>query len=170
MNNDIFHIRGLGGRRKLSGTITIGGAKNSATKIMAASILFKDEMRVSNIPEIEDVHRMADLLTNLGHIAIKERKGVYRFRINPRAATALDTAIAKRIRSAVVLTGPILARFGAVSFPHPGGCVIGERPIDMFLEGFRKMGAEVRVKDGMYIVKRKGRILSARAYFCACLA
>lgn len=165
MNNDIFHIRGLGGRRKLSGTITIGGAKNSATKIMAASLLFKDEMRASNIPEIEDVHRMTDLLTDLGHTVVKEWKGVYRFLINPRAATALDIAIAKRIRSAVVLTGPILARFGAVSFPHPGGCVIGERPIDMFLEGFQKMGAEVRVKNGMYVVKRKGAHLAGANIF-----
>ena len=149
-NTHKFLIQGLGGKKKLSGTITVSGAKNAALKVMAASILFKDEITLKNVPEIEDVKRMSDLLAHLGCDVRHVSKHTYRIGCPKKIHTDLSSEISKRMRSSIVLSGPLLGRFGAVSFPHPGGCVIGERPIDVFLEGFEKMGAIVRTTGGTH--------------------
>lgn len=154
--NDRFLIRGLGGKRKLSGTIEVSGAKNAALKIMASSILFKDTLRAQHVPNIEDVKRMSDLLNELGCDVKKRNSHTYIFTCGNHIKTDLLSEISKRMRSSIVLSGPLLARFGEVSFPHPGGCVIGERPIDFFIDGFRKMGAVVSMKGGskkVYVIR-----------------
>ncbi|MEK7139736.1 MAG: UDP-N-acetylglucosamine 1-carboxyvinyltransferase [Patescibacteria group bacterium] len=160
-----FVIQGLAGKKKLHGTIAVRGAKNAALKAMAASILFKNPLTLSNVPDIEDVRRMADLLEHVG-IAIS-RPTAHSMIIHARALpkTALTADISKRLRASVVLTGPLLARTKEVSFPHPGGCVIGARPIDMFLEGFEKMGARVRMKDKMHIVRAPKKGLTGATLF-----
>jgi UDP-N-acetylglucosamine 1-carboxyvinyltransferase len=82
------------------------------------------------------------------------------------ASTTLTLEIAKRLRASVVLTGPILARYGRVRFPHPGGCVIGERPIDLFLEGYAKMGASVKHVGKFYDIRApKGGLRGAEIFF-----
>ena len=146
MANDKFLIRGLGGKRKLTGTIAVSCAKNAALKVMASSILFKDTLTVQNIPNIEDVKRMSDLLGELGCGVKKRNSHTYIFTCGNDTKTDLSSEISKRMRSSIVLSGPLLARFGEVSFPHPGGCVIGERPIDFYIEGFKKMGATVTIQ------------------------
>ncbi|MFA6552273.1 MAG: UDP-N-acetylglucosamine 1-carboxyvinyltransferase [Candidatus Paceibacterota bacterium] len=166
MNKDLFLIKGLGGKKKLNGTIPVFGAKNAALKAMAASILFKDDVKYENIPFISDIEMMSEILSDLG--AEIEKTGKYSMNINSEKAkkTELDRNLSKRMRASVVLTGPILARFGEVSFPHPGGCVIGERPIDMFLEGFKKMGAEVSEAGEKYYIKAKdGKLKGAEIFF-----
>lgn len=156
--NDKFFIRGLGGKKKLNGTIVVSGAKNAALKAMASSILFKDTLTTKNIPNIEDVKRMSDLLIDLGCEVKKNNSHTYVFRCGNTIKTDLSSEISKRMRSSIVLSGPILARFGEVSFPHPGGCVIGERPIDFFIDGFQKMGARVTIKGG---TRKKSYIIRA---------
>lgn len=169
MANDKFLIRGLGGKKKLRGTIAVSGAKNAALKVMAASILFKNEITLKNVPEIEDVKRMSDLLTNLGCDVTHVREHTYRIGCGKKIHTDLSSEISKRMRSSIVLSGPLLGRFGTVSFPHPGGCVIGERPIDFFIEGFKKMGATVRVTGGarkkMYSLRAPGKTLHGATIF-----
>lgn len=146
-----FVIKGLGGKRSLAGTIPVRGAKNAVLKAMAASLLFADPVRLTNVPNIEDVARMAELLSGLG--AKVERRG-RALTIDPRgvSSTAVDHGISERLRASVVLSGPVLARFGSVSFPHPGGDVIGPRPIDIFLDGFRRLGARVTISNTHYRV------------------
>jgi len=151
-----FVVNGLGGKRSLSGTIAIAGAKNAALKEMAATVLFAGEVVLENVPEIEDVKRMHDLLAHAGVRIDRKKTGVYNFSTSRRCRTALSDDIAKRFRASIVLAGPILARFGKVSFPHPGGCLLGERPIDIFLNGFRKMGAEVKESRGRYLISTRG--------------
>ena len=168
MANDKFLIRGLGGKRKLTGTIAVSGAKNAALKVMASSILFKDTLTVQNIPNIEDVKRMSDLLGELGCGVKKRNSHTYIFTCGNDTKTDLSSEISKRMRSSIVLSVPLLARFGEVSFPHPGGCVIGERPIDFFIDGFRKMGAEVSMKGGvkkMYVIRAPKNGLRAATIF-----
>ena len=139
----------------MSGTLPVRGAKNSVLKAQAASILFKKELRLNNAPLIEDVFRMNNLLEDLGVKIDRIAKRSFKF-IPPREfKTALDYEISKSFRSSIVLTGPILAREGVVSFPHPGGCVIGQRPIDVFLDAFKKMGAVVKRGKRVYVIEAK---------------
>ena len=133
---DRFIINGLGGERKLSGSIEVGGAKNAALKALAASILFDDGIALKNVPDIEDVKRMNDILKNIGASVTTEKRGGYILSNSQKPKTDLPTDLAQKMRASIVLSGPLLSRFGAVSFPHPGGCVIGERPIDLFIDGF----------------------------------
>jgi len=150
---DKFIIDGLGGQQTLSGEIVVGGAKNAALKILASVVLFQDGFMTSNVPEIEDVFRMLDLLVNLGVKVNKKDKGVYQLDASAISNKPLWSEIAKRMRASIVLTGPLLARFGEISFPYPGGCVIGKRPVDLFLSGFEKMGATVTETEGVFQVK-----------------
>jgi len=143
-----FLIKGLKGKRLLSGKVSVVGAKNAALKGIAASLLFKTPLTLTNVPEIEDVSRMLEIIRTMGgtvsiaaHKATIDARGI--------SDATLTPEIAKRLRASIVLTGPMLARFGFVRFPHPGGCVIGERPIDLFIEGYKKMGARV-VRTGKF--------------------
>jgi len=147
-----FNVKGLSGEKPLAGEVEVFGAKNAALKAMAASMLFADRLELHNVPDIEDVRRMAELLRATGAIVSKTAPHAYLIDVAAATNTELDKAIAERMRSSVVLSGPTLARFGKVQFPHPGGCVIGERPIDLFLEGFRALGAEVTEKENYFEV------------------
>ena len=143
-----FSVEGLAGKKTLSGEIAIKGAKNAALKALPASVLFEDEMPIRNLPAIEDVRRMQELLAGL------------------KEGPVLRRDIAERLRASIVLTGPVLARMGSVIFPYPGGCVLGERPIDLFLQGFRALGAEVEEKDELFYFYTKGKALvGARIFF-----
>lgn len=150
-----FLIKGLAGKRTLSGVVHVGGAKNAALKGIAASMLFRTPLSLTNVPEIEDVSRMLEIVRTMGGTASLNN---HRAAIDARkiSSTTITPEIAKRLRASIVLTGPILARLGRVRFPHPGGCVIGERPIDLFIEGFEKMGARV-VRAGKFYDIRAGK-------------
>jgi len=166
VKKDKFLIKGLSGKRKLKGQVIISGAKNAVLKIMAASILFKDDLLIKNVPEVEDVFRMTELLKDLG--AKVEKIGKNSLLINTQKIknTSLQKNVAEQMRSSIVLIGPILARFGEVHFPHPGGCVIAERPISMFLNGFRGMGSRVlRDKKGIYHMSLEGKKLHGKTIF-----
>jgi UDP-N-acetylglucosamine 1-carboxyvinyltransferase len=147
------------GGKKLKGTVEIGGAKNSVLKILPAAILCDGPVTVEHIPLIEDMRRMVELLKFLGSTV--EEAGLKSLRVDATSITSstIHEDIAKRLRSSIVLTGPLLARFGKVKFPHPGGCVIGKRPIDLFLDGFRALGAavyeELLNNYPMYVIEGK---------------
>lgn len=142
-----FKIQGFGAgfSGQLSGELSVSGAKNAVLPALAASVLVPGPIRFSNIPGIEDVARMSELLEGVGAVVSKEEEmlcvdgvGVSEGNLIPSIATSL--------RASIFLSGPLLARVGSVSFPHPGGDVIGVRPIDLFLSGFEAMGAEVVYK------------------------
>jgi len=132
-----FVVKGLAGAKRLSGEIVVAGAKNAVLKAFAASVLFDDEVTMTNVPEIEDVKRMRELLHAL------------------KSGPVLKRDVAQKLRASIVLAGPVLARYGSVEFPHPGGDVIGPRPINLFLEGFRAMGATVELAEDTYKVTAK---------------
>jgi UDP-N-acetylglucosamine 1-carboxyvinyltransferase len=164
--SEYFSIKGSGGKRTLEGTIEVVGAKNAVLKAIAASVLYKTPLSLSNVPHIEDVSRMLDIVCEMGgttslldHQAIVDAHKL--------STTTIPPDIAKRIRASVVMTGPMLARYGRVQFPHPGGDVIGKRPIDLFIEGFEKMGAKVsHTKGGLYdIVAPEGGLRGAEIFF-----
>ncbi|HVU06873.1 MAG TPA: UDP-N-acetylglucosamine 1-carboxyvinyltransferase [Candidatus Paceibacterota bacterium] len=154
MVENSFRISGLGigrgGERVLSGDIRVAGAKNAALKIMASAALFDDHVELLNVPEIEDVNRMAELLEGVG-MKIEKSAGKRRIILPAKLDPDLPMGPATAMRSSIVLTGPMLSRMGRVSFPNPGGCSLGNRPIDLFLDGFRRMGAEIRTEGDMYV-------------------
>jgi len=144
-----FAIKGLSGKQTLTGTISVNGSKNAVLEALTLPLIFKDTVIVDNVPGIEDVTRMIELLRLIG-VSVKElKKGSYAILASSRKIkTNLPARIAGRFRASILLSGPILARHGKVTFPHPGGDKIGSRPVDLFLEGYRAMGALVRVGRG----------------------
>ncbi|MBU0973839.1 MAG: UDP-N-acetylglucosamine 1-carboxyvinyltransferase [Proteobacteria bacterium] len=167
MKQDKFVIQGLGGKKKLAGEIKVKGAKNAVLPVMASSILFEDGFQLTNVPEIEDIRRLTEIFAGLGIKIKKQSEGEYLIDASQINKTAkIDEEASKKMRASIIFTGPLLARFGELIFPHPGGCVIGARPIDLFLEGFEKMGALTQIKKGKYFVKaRGGKLKGAEIFF-----
>jgi UDP-N-acetylglucosamine 1-carboxyvinyltransferase len=165
MVKDKFLINGLGGEKKLEGSIAVAGAKNAVLPAMAASVLFKDTVSISNVPDIADVKQMEELLERLGAKIKQGSEKNLNIDASEVRKTAIDNDISKHMRASIILTGPILARFGEVSFCHPGGCVIGMRPIDMFLNGFTRMGGLVEIDDDNYKISVKGHNLKGANIF-----
>jgi UDP-N-acetylglucosamine 1-carboxyvinyltransferase len=146
----------INGGRKLKGTIEVKGAKNDALVIFAASLLTSQPVTVSNVPEIEDTKHLLELIKKLGCEVERLKYGEYRISSDNLRSYYMDPEIAKKIRASILLTAPLLSRFGKVKFPHPGGCVIGERPIDQFLNGYKNMGAKVYSKGNLYEITTPG--------------
>ena len=142
------------GGNSLNGQINVPGAKNAATPILAASLLTKDEVVISNVPQISDVDKMIKLLEQVG--AKCERVGS---EVKISAAEVnlanLDRKLVKGMRSSVLMFGPLLARLGEVSLPEPGGCIIGNRPLGAHLDSLRKLGATVEIQGESYCLKAK---------------
>ncbi len=162
--SSVLVIKGFGGERKIHGTVKVTGAKNSALKAIAATVLFRDTVTLTNIPAINDVEKMFDLLKDMGAEMTNAKHGEHTIYIPNSFSTELSPAISKHMRASVVLTGPTLARYGKVSFPHPGGCVIGARPLDLFVSGFEKMGAKVTIKNDAYVVEAKNGLKGAEIF------
>lgn len=123
------------------------------------------ETKFSNVPDIADVHSMLSLLEGLGAFGTYEKGGTCSIRAKDARETVLDTDIAKRLRASVLLVGAVLARSGTVTFPHPGGCVLGSRPIDLFLSGFKTLGCEVSEQSETYTVTAPRGISGGSIFF-----
>jgi UDP-N-acetylglucosamine 1-carboxyvinyltransferase len=156
-----FIIQGGG---KLKGEIRVGGAKNNAQIMIPAALLSKETMVLNNVPKIDGVNKSIELMENLG-AKIKYIGNNLEINTSQVNKIELEEKIANKFRTSVMFVGPMLARFKEVKFPHPGGCVIGAagRPIDLFLEGFKKMGATVEESNKFYHIKAKK--LQACDYF-----
>ncbi len=145
------------GGAKLSGEIAVKGAKNLALKIIPAAILSQKPITIKNLPQIEDVDRALELLESLGASITKNKNGIT-IDTSKIKESVLEPKLADKFRGSIMFVGPLLARFGEVKFPHPGGCVIGagDRPIDLFLEGYQAFGAEIDEDHGnFYHIKAK---------------
>ena len=142
------------GGRPLSGTVRASGNKNGALPILAACVLASDEVRLSNVPRIRDVETMVELLADLG--ADVEGLARTEVRVDPggMGKTDLDASRAQ-IRASFLLAGPLLARFGRVTVPPPGGDVIGRRRLDTHVHAFSALGADVHI-DGVYELTADG--------------
>jgi len=137
------------GGRALAGTVRASGNKNAALPILAASVLASEEVRLSNVPRIRDVETMAELLVDLGADLAWTGPNELRIDASGVSRTDLDAGLAREIRASFLLAGPLLARFGRVTVPPPGGDVIGRRRLDTHMHAFAALGAEVDA-DGVY--------------------
>lgn len=134
------------GGGRLSGEIRISGAKNAATPILAATLLTSDECIINNVPEITDVDKMLELLRELGATVTQDGHTV-RVKAGSIKPKSLSLKLIKAMRSSLLLFGPLLARLGQVELPEPGGCFIGNRPLDAHLMAFSQLGVETQVEQ-----------------------
>lgn len=142
----------LSGPSNLSGSIEVVGAKNAALKALAASLILEGESRIENVPDIEDIKRLMEIVADMG-VGFEKQGSTYI--INNPAITKyeLEPHLHQKTRSSILLAVPILLQHGQVTFAYPGGCVIGNRPIDFFLDGYRKFGIEVIEHSEGYTLK-----------------
>ncbi|HET9119762.1 MAG TPA: UDP-N-acetylglucosamine 1-carboxyvinyltransferase [Solirubrobacterales bacterium] len=131
------------GGAPLSGEIVPAGNKNAALPILAACLLTEEELLVRNVPEIRDVKSMLGLLERLGVKVAWTGPNEVRLQADEIAGTEVDEELANRIRASFLVAGPLLARFGEVRMPPPGGDTIGRRRLDAHLDAFRDLGAQV---------------------------
>lgn len=145
----------INGQKPISGEIKVSGAKNQALKVFPACILINGKARISNVPEIEDVQRLVELMQDLGSEIKKLGDNDYEINTGKISKSDLSPILVPKLRSSIMLAGPLLVRFGQVRMPHPGGCVIGKRPIDIFLDGYKKFGAQIQENDDHYLITGK---------------
>ncbi len=164
MANPTFVIQGTSGDKTLSGSIPVYGAKNNALKLMAAACLIPGTSEFTNIPGIADVASLGRILEGLGAFVSTNGRNIS---INAAglSGTVLNQALAKSMRASIVLIGPLLARLGSVTFPHPGGDVIGERPIDIFISAFRQLGAVFSETEDTYTLSASGGLSGGEIFF-----
>lgn len=131
------------GPQRISGEYKIQGSKNAATPIIAATLLIHEECVIDNVSRVADVDKMLKIIESLG--AAVSWTGSHQLTINAKNITlpTLDEQLVKTMRSSVLLVGPLLARFGEVRIPEPGGCFLGNRPLDTHLEVVRQFGGTV---------------------------
>lgn len=142
------------GGRPLQGTVRIEGAKNAALPILAASVLAEGPVSIDNVPDLLDIHVMLDILRSLGVEASLKNKRVAVNTANVRTSEIPESLMSK-MRSSIFLMGPLLARFGEVTVYQPGGCAIGERKIDLHVNGLKALGAKVIESENKIICQAK---------------
>jgi UDP-N-acetylglucosamine 1-carboxyvinyltransferase len=151
----------ISGGRPLEGEVHISGAKNAALPILCASLLTERPLSLENVPQLMDVATMAKLLAQMG-VEIGARSGG---RVELRAARLANPAapyeLVKTMRASVLVLGPLLARCGEARVSLPGGCAIGQRPVDQHIKGLQAMGANIAVEHG-YIHASASRLRGAR--------
>ena len=154
---DSLRIRG---GRKLEGSIAASGAKNSALPILCASLLVPGELVLDNVPGLRDIETSVKLLTLLG-VGVS-REGERMVLDGAKVATTeAPYELVKTMRASILVLGPLLARFGEARVSLPGGCAIGQRPIDQHIRGLQAMGASIDIDQG-YVVARASRLKGAR--------
>ena len=163
-------IRIRGGSR-LKGEISVGGAKNAALPLMAASLLTDETLTLGNLPHVADITTMANLLAQLGvQVHLNGANGGHDGRVLELTAcgvreTRAPYDLVRKMRASVLVLGPLLARYGQAEVSLPGGCAIGTRPIDLHLQGLRQLGAEIDLNEGYVIARAPNGLTGARIVF-----
>ena len=148
------------GGARLTGEIRISGAKNAALPILAATLLADGPMTIANVPHLHDITTTLELLGRMGAtVSVDEHMQV---EVDPRTVTNqfAPYELVKTMRASILVLGPLLARFGHAEVSLPGGCAIGQRPVNLHLDGLTAMGAEIRVENG-YIKATAPRLRGA---------
>ncbi len=135
------------GKTKLSGEVKISGAKNAALPLIAATILAKNEITICNMPNVVDINTLLKLINKLGG-TFKKIDNCIKINTSKLHNTTATYDIVKTMRASILVLGPILARFGHCEVSLPGGCAIGQRPVDLHLKALEQMGAKIKINHG----------------------
>lgn len=158
-----MHKLAIRGGTPLRGEVRISGAKNAALPIMCAGLLTAEPLHLSNLPDLHDVGTMRKLLQQMG-MAAETAPGEITFRGDKIDQWEAPYDMVKTMRAAILVLGPLVARFGDARVSLPGGCAIGSRPVDLHIKGLQAMGAEITIEHG-YIHAKAARLKGARIFF-----
>ncbi|MEI8399432.1 MAG: UDP-N-acetylglucosamine 1-carboxyvinyltransferase [Alcaligenaceae bacterium] len=154
---DILRI--TGGSR-LNGEISISGAKNAALPILCAGLLTADTVTLTNVPELNDIATTLKLLGQMGVRCTRETDGTVNITANDVTTLEAPYELVKTMRASILVLGPLLARFGQARVSLPGGCAIGQRPVDQHIHGLAALGADISIEHG-FVVARAQRLKGA---------
>ncbi len=153
------------GKKNLSGTISVSGSKNATLPILAASILAK-EVNLSNVPLVKDIFTMIDLIKFIGiRVGVNKTKKIIKLNKNNQINTLAPYKLVKTMRAGVLVLGPLLASYKKAKVSLPGGCAIGTRPVDLHLFALKKLGANIKIKNGYIIAEAKKGLHGAKIKF-----
>ena len=149
------------GGKSLNGKIKISGSKNSALPILAASLLTDEKISVSNVPNLSDISSMLELLKSLNVKIIQKGNNIDLIPSTPRSLLAHYNLV-RKMRASFLILGPLLARYGKAKVSLPGGCAIGNRPVNLHLDGLEKMGVAFKIEEGYVTGTINGRLRGAK--------
>ena len=152
------------GGRSLSGEVTISGAKNAALPIIAATILSEKEVTLTNLPNVVDIRTLLKLLTMLGG-TVEYHDNIAKINNRTISSTKAVYEIVSKMRASILVLGPLLARFGECEVSLPGGCAIGQRPIDLHLKALEAMGAKIEIRGGYVHAEAPNGLKGAKIIF-----
>ena len=153
------------GGRPLNGRVRISGSKNAALKMLAAATLTGERCRFTNVPEIEDVRVMVDVLRDIGIVVDHPEPNTYEVAAGDAEWLFVPLEAAAKMRASFILLGPLLARFGRVIMSNPGGDRIGRRPVNLHVDAMRALGADIEYRNGYYFARSPGRLRGADITF-----
>ncbi len=163
---DTFVIEG---GRRLEGSLAVHGSKNAALPLMAAALLTGDSLALSDVPGLADIANMARLLEHLGCKRLPSENGVLVLRTLDESPSHAPYDIVRTMRAGICVLGPLLARRGVARVAMPGGCAIGDRPVDLHVRGLAAMGADITLQNGDIVARapmtRSGPRLRAARIF-----
>ena len=155
------------GKKSLSGIVKISGSKNATLPILAASILSGKKIEIKNVPLVKDVITMSQLLKHIGsNIKVNSKsKKILIHNKNTKLKTIAPYAFVKTMRAGVIVLGSLLSKFGKAKISLPGGCAIGTRPVDIHLFGLKKLGANIKIKNGYILADAKKGLTGTKIRF-----
>jgi len=154
----------INGGKQLKGNVKISGAKNAALPIIAATILSDKEVSLTNLPNVVDIRTLLKLLDMLGADVMHDETTAH---LNNGSITSTKAVyeIVSQMRASILVLGPLLARFGECEVSLPGGCAIGQRPIDLHLKALEAMGAHIEIKGGYVRAEAPDGLMGAKIIF-----
>lgn len=153
------------GGSRLNGELRVSGAKNSALKILAASLLANEPVTVCNVPHLRDITTMIELLGCMGVEVVIDEKMNIEVHANTIKKFTAPYELVKTMRASFLVLGPMLAHYGQAEVSLPGGCAIGPRPVDQHLRGLEALGADIFMEDGYVKASVNGRLQGAHIFF-----
>src|SRR5437868_13688959 len=154
------------GGHSLSGSVKVSGSKNSALPMLSATLLTREPCTIHRVPDLSDTNYMLQILRHLG-AEVERASGTVTVRAdNVESVAPYD--VVRKMRASVCVLGPLLGRCKEATVSLPGGCVIGDRPVDLHLKGFEALGAAVRVEGGnvkVFAPKLNGAVINLRGKF-----
>ncbi len=144
----MLHALKIKGGNPLRGDIEISGAKNAALPLIASVLLSRSKITFSNMPQLSDIAFFQDLLGQMGVKIKKISDNTVSFDAGDLTSTIAPYDLVRKMRASILVLGPLLAREGKATVSLPGGCAIGTRPVDLHIEGLKKLGADIEIKEG----------------------
>ena len=141
------------GGNSLQGEVVISGAKNAALPILCASLLTSEPLRLSNIPKLNDISTTLKLLGQMGVKSLRDDRDVVTVHADRVTSLEAPYEMVKTMRASILVLGPLVARFGEARVSLPGGCAIGQRPVDQHIQGLAALGADIRIEHGFVVAK-----------------